>query len=989
MALNEPVGTYTFLFTDIEGSTHLWETRHAEMSLSLAEHDRVLREVFEGLGGRVFKTVGDACCVVFDTPARAVRAAVEGQIAVAGMQTPIPLRVRMALHSGSAEPRDNDFFGRTVNRVARLLSGGHGGQILVSGATRELTRDSMPDHSSLIDLGEHRLRDLARPEHVYQLVHPKLGGHFPTLRTLDSLPNNLPQQTTRFVGRDRELSELRDMLSNSRLVTIAGSGGAGKTRVSLQLSADLVDRFPHGVWLVELASVDEPSRLPSVIGEVLGVAEQPGTPIEKTLRIHLREKELLVVLDNCEHLIDAAASFVDGLLRSCAKIRVLASSREPLNVAGEQIYRLPPLRTPDHPKSETAESLEQYEAVELFVDRARQVLPSFLVEPQNAHAVAGICCRLNGIPLALELAASRLRSLSPSQVHERLDDAFRILTGGSRTALPRQQTLRGAIDWSYNLLEEKERVLLRRLSVFSGGWDLAASEVVATDPEGEIEKWEVLDLLSSLVDKSLVVVDERAGETRYRLLETVRQYAVEKLGDEADVVRDRHLAYFFELAKQAAAPTDANSGGALGLRLYRQSDNVRAALLWAVSSGKTLESAVQFTCHLHRTCLMRWNASEVCGLWDRLLTQSVENLPGKLLTDAYAHASWYAGNFRDVEKACAWAEKGIAVAQDGGDSLAVGRVLNALGSVHYHLRRFDESESFYRKALEIVRPCNYPRADISIGLNLGLCLQARGDLSGAREVFEAVRPIIEKGNDPLNEPLIFRYLGELLMEEMRIEQAEAMLDEGFRLSKNLEIEPYVAETLCTFYGILPMCRGDLAAARDRLERGLEISRKLNLTSSEHAALTRLVHVCAASGDFAAASRYLESAGPSTAPPKELSYLLRSAGWLALGLGATELAMRLAGAGSEIQGLDAESATPFDMDQQEGLLKAIRERLPQATWEESFAEGKIADPYDLIRQAMTLESLANFMGDGLGPTADRGSSENSVAAVRITPTAFQM
>ena len=521
-----PTGTVTFLFTDIQGSTSLWESDPDAVRPALARHDQIVRQAITQHSGYVFKTVGDAFCAAFPTAPEALQAAHMAQLALTDetWQTETALRVRMALHMGNAEERDGDYFGPPLNRVARLMAAGHGGQTLLSAATQELTRDALPSSASLLDLGPHRLKDLGRPETVFQLLHPSLPAEFPPLSSLDnpSLPNNLPQQVTSFIGREAQVAQVKALLTKTRLLTLTGAGGSGKSRLSLQVAADPLDGEGDGVWLVELAGLSDPALVPQAVTGVLGVQEAAGKTVQQALVDWLKPKRLLLILDNCEHLVAACATLAADLLRNCPNIHILASSREPLAVAGEQTYRVPSLSLPDPKQAQTVEGLSQYEAVRLFIERAQAVQPSFSVTDASASAVAQVCFHLDGIPLAIELAAARVRSLSAEEINARLDNRFRLLTGGLRVALPRQQTLRALIDWSYDLLTETEKSLLRRLSVFAGGWTLEAAEVVcAGEP---VEDFEVLDLLTALVDKSLVVAEPAGDGTRYRLLETIRQY---------------------------------------------------------------------------------------------------------------------------------------------------------------------------------------------------------------------------------------------------------------------------------------------------------------------------------------------------------------------------------------------------------------------------------------------------------------------------------
>ncbi|MGA8325550.1 MAG: adenylate/guanylate cyclase domain-containing protein, partial [Candidatus Cybelea sp.] len=487
MALAAPIptGTVTLLFTDIEGSTQRWEERGEAMAQALRRHDELLRGVIESHGGHVFKTVGDAFCATFWRAADAVAAAIDAQcvFGVEGWRAIGGLHVRMAMHSGVTHERDGDYFGPVVNRVARLLATAHGGQVVLSGATALLLRDLMPERAQLYDLGEHRLADLAEPEHVWQLVAPGLAETFPPLRSLESCWSNLPRQLTPLIGRDEVLAEIEPLIHKHALVTLVGTGGVGKTRVALQAGADSLDVSGDGVWLVELASASDAGLVASTIASTLGLREQPDRSVLGTLLHYLKDKRLLLILDNCEHVIDEVARIADAIMRACHDVRLLATSREPLRIDGEYVYRLPSLAFP--PQSDTlavADALG-YGAIALFVQRAAASDAKFGLTDESAPIVAEICRRLDGIALAIELAAARVKVLTPRHLAQKLDERFRVLTGGSRTALPRQQTMRALIGWSYDLLSPKEQTLFRRLAIFAGGWTLEIAAAVCADGE--------------------------------------------------------------------------------------------------------------------------------------------------------------------------------------------------------------------------------------------------------------------------------------------------------------------------------------------------------------------------------------------------------------------------------------------------------------------------------------------------------------------------
>ncbi|MEQ1822467.1 MAG: tetratricopeptide repeat protein [Fimbriimonadaceae bacterium] len=575
-----PGGTVTFLFTDIEGSTKLWDAHSELMRTSLARHDAIMRSAVFSSGGYVFKTIGDAFCVAFATANQAVQAALSAQIALNSESWPLetPIKVRMALHTGTVESRDDDYFGPPLNRVARVMATAHGGQSLITLSTYELVRDTLPLGTTTKELGSHQLKDLARPELVFQLIHSDLPAEFPPLRSLSNQPNNLPLQLTSFVGREREIQRVKTLLENGRLITLTGSGGSGKTRLSMQIAADQLEQFSEGAWLTELASLSEGYMVSRTVANVLGVAENPGQDFTKAIAAHIGQKPLLLILDNCEHLIEECAILADALLKTCPRLKILATSREPLGISGETVFRVPPLSVPDLIDLQTPETLSQFESVRLFIDRALQADSNFIVTNENAPAMASLCYRLDGIPLAIELAAARVRTLAVEQIDARLDQRFRLLTGGSRAALPRQQTLRSLIDWSYDLLQLKERKLLQRLSVFAGGWALDSAEIVCADVE--LEGWEISEMVLALVDKSLVVAQEHQGVSRLGLLESVREYAKERLTESGstELYQDRHFQCFAALGREALPHLRGPEQKVWLERLQAEMDNLRAAL---------------------------------------------------------------------------------------------------------------------------------------------------------------------------------------------------------------------------------------------------------------------------------------------------------------------------------------------------------------------------------------------------------------------------
>ncbi len=610
MTTTIPQGTVTFLFTDIEGSTRLWESHADWMRAAFARQEALLRGAIADHRGYAYKMIGDSFQVAFDTAAEALLAALEGQRLLNaepwGEQT---LRVRMALHTGVTQERGDDYVGPALNRVARLMAVAHGGQVLLSHATTELVADNLPPEVTLRDMGEHRLKDLLRTEHIYQLIGPGLTANFPPLKTIDSFPHNLPAQLTSFVGREKELAEIKRLLFCERMVTLAGPGGSGKTRLALDVAGELLKDQADGAWFVDLSLQTGSNMVLPAIASVFGLQESSGQSFSDTLVIYLKPRQCLIVLDNCEHLLEGAAQASSLLLSTCPQVRILATSREPLHIPGEWTWPVLPLSLPpvlgvagSDPNNPNAlnrlgmHSLANYEAVRLFVERAQAVMPSFQLTPENALLVARICCWLDGIPLAIELAAARVRMLSVGIIAGRLDRSLELLTGGSRVAQARQQTLRAAIDWSYNLLEPDEQAMFRRLAVFSGGFMLEAMEEVcccSCDPAM---------VLMQLVDKSLVVIEELEesgvfflsgdnggyiGSRRYRLLETVREYALERLqsSGERQEYQRRQVEYFVSVAEShdpELAPLRPDPRPDM---LKRELGNLRLALAWCQAQG--------------------------------------------------------------------------------------------------------------------------------------------------------------------------------------------------------------------------------------------------------------------------------------------------------------------------------------------------------------------------------------------------------------------
>ncbi len=660
-----PTGTVTLLLADVEGSTRLWQTQPAEMTDAVARLDITLADLLTTHGGvrPVEQGEGDSFVVAFARASDAVDCALALQRAALA-----PIKLRIGVHTGQVQLRDEgNYIGPTINRTARLRDLAHGGQTVLSGATEQLVADWLPDDAWLADLGTHELRDLPRPERVTQLCHAGLRNEFPPLRASKGTDTpSLPVQLTSFVGRIAQITEIRKLLADNRLVTLTGAGGAGKTRLAIQVAAGIAGEFHDGVSYVDLAPITHAVVVPVAVARALGLPDQPGRSTVETLVRFVGDRQMLMVLDNCEHLLDAIASLAAQLLAACPGLRLLATSREPASVPGEVTFLVPSLSLAD-------------EALELFADRARRVRPDFTVTEDNAAALTEICRRLDGMPLAIELAAARVRALSLDEILGSLHDRFRLLTGGARTAVRRQQTLRASVDWSHALLTEPERILFRRLAVFLGGFDLDAAQAVGGD--GEVERYQILDQLALLVDKSLVVAENTSGHTRYRLLETVRQYAQEKLGEsgEAEAVRSRHRDHYTNMAALLDAPARTDYHQRVE-QADDEMDNLRSAFGWSIETGD-IGRALELASSLMPLWLSRGRIQEGLAWFDAVLADgnaSLENLAlqvrARVLADKVVLDAWV-NNYNSSD-----AEQALAIAREIDDPALLARALTACGS---------------------------------------------------------------------------------------------------------------------------------------------------------------------------------------------------------------------------------------------------------------------------------------------------------------------
>ncbi len=811
-----PSGTVTFLFTDVESSTLVAQQHPEAWEAVQARHLAILRAAVHDHHGYVFKTIGDAVCAAFDTVQEGLQAALEAQQALESQSWgEIPIHVRMGIHTGEAQARDDDYRGYlTLARVKRLMDAAHGGQILLSNASAELVRRGLPADLSLRDMGEHRLKNLAFPEHIWQLTAPSLPAEFPPLASLSAIPNNLPMQLTSFVGREAEISELGALMQTHRLVTLTGTGGTGKTRLAQQVAAEVLDCFKDGAWFVELGPLSDPRLLPKAAASALRLREQAGRPLMSTLLDWLSERELLVLLDNCEHLIGACAEFADLVLHASAGTRILASSREALGIEGETCYHVPSLGSPDPGRDARipVDELMGYTAVRLFVERARDAVGAFSMTAENAPAIVEICHRLDGIPLAIELAAVRVKVLTVEEIAERLDDRFRLLTGGSRTALQRHQTLRSLIDWSHSLLTGTEQMLLRRLAVFAGGWTLEAAEQVCAG--SGIQSGDVLDLLARLVDKSLVTVAQDSGQSRYRMLETIREYALEKLTDsgEAARVRNRHLDFFRALAEQSERNIYGREEAVWLGRLDRELDNLRTALRWAHS----LEDAE----------------------------------PGLRLVGTLWFYLWTRDYWHDAQT---WIQE--ALAHPGAEGRTQGRA-RALTASGYFLMMADQHDAARRsleESADIARSLG-DKQNLVVALGwLGWSYAFSGDYKALGGVVQEGLTLARELDDKLAIGLQWLGLANLNTIQGNDAQAQSYYQDAARLLREAGDRNLVAFSVRRL-GYLALRQSDSAKAFVLCAESLEMNREISDKRGVAACLTALACIAASEGNALRAAR---------------------------------------------------------------------------------------------------------------------------------------
>lgn len=841
-AMSLPAGTVSFLLTDIESSTLKWQLAPDDMAAAVARHYEILDTAISAHGGvrPEEQGEGDSIVAAFSRASDALSAALDAQRALQSEPWPAstPIAVRMAIHTGEARLRDEaNYVGMAIIRTARLRSLARGGQVLVSSASRDLALDQLGDQISLTDLGEHRLKDLARPERVYQLAHPELTGEFAPLRSLDATPNNLPVRLSTFIGRVDELVTLASLIATQRMVTITGSGGAGKTRLALQAAAEQVDRFADGVWWIELAPLTDAHEVENEVASLLGVKPERDRPAAESIAHRLGDDTALLVFDNCEHLVEPVADLIDTVLQRCPNVAVLATSRGLLDLPGEVTWRVPPLALPAAGTVLPVARLGQFDAVRLFLDRARRARPGFTLSDDNAPAIAEICQRLDGIPLAIELAAARAKSLTPTRILSGLDDSLRLLTGGSRLSLPRQQTLEASISWSVDLLGDRERTVLFRASVFSGSFDLGAAEVICAGDD--VDVMEVLDALDRLIDHSLVTPLDDDQDGRFLLLETVRQFAARQLDarGEAAALGRRHADHFAQLVRDVAPLAQTADQIAAIARLTPDVDNLRGALSF-----------------LHEHADAQMFASMVCDLapfWDQAymidesivwFTRALDALPdrpaplrGQLLAHR-AEARFFFTDLGCVADAQAAVEIGEAI----GDPISVGRGRWTLAALWAYVD-YDEFVAASEEAVTALSASGDQYALTDAMSWRCMALHSRGRVHEAVAALEAARPLVDALDNPHLHAMFWWMESELALQSGDLARVTPLTDRslGLLLSATFAGPVNVQVRADHLRGIEPPLLGELASRAELARRSNDW---IAASLYDYALLTHLLRV---------------------------------------------------------------------------------------------------------------------------------------------------
>lgn len=778
-----PTGYVTFLFTDIQGSTKLAQNYPEEYNDILSKHNSILHGAFESNNGYVFKKIGDAFCAAFPNAEDAAAAAIETQKKLASeFSGNIELKVRMGIHSGEAEFVDNDYIGYvSLSRVNRIMSAAQGGQILISQVVHDSLKYDQKLKLTFKDFGKRKLKDIIIPEHIYQIVSEGLITDFAPLKSLDARQNNLPSSLSKFIGRRKEIEDIKKLFSNLRLISLTGMGGTGKTRLAIQLVSEMIDEFENGVWIIELSPITDPDLIIKEISRILNLKEEPEKDDLEVLKDFLKEKNILLIFDNCEHLLDRCAIIAEKLLSYCPKLKIISTSREPFNIQGEIVYKIPPLSMPEIIRNKSFEELSEFESVKLFLERANSVNANFQLSHDNIFDVAELCKKLDGIPLAIELAAKRINVLPVDKILARLDDRFKLLTGGSSTALPRQKTLKALIDWSYDMLHPNEQLLLQRLSVFMGGWNLEASEEICSDDN--IDQYEVMDLVNSLNDKSLITFNESNGTGRYGMLESIKFYAQEKLTDRDELMR-KHFEYFLNVSSVIKQKEKGIDQLQWLKHVDEEFDNIRKDIQWA--SDNSPEDAYRIVVNVFDFWLNKGYLKEG---FDSLMKvkDSIEISDKKLRADLLFRISRFCYELGKIEELDKYSNEALELYREINDKEGILKSLNTLGLKFYTEMDYAGAIKLNEEALELSNEINSKEGKANSLYNLSFPVNNLGDF--ARSVSlkeEALKIAKEIRNEHLTAHILLSLSISYSKTIIDIKKASLYSEESLKISRNLD-----------------------------------------------------------------------------------------------------------------------------------------------------------------------------------------------------------